>query len=282
MTTTTTTSRPALLRLPIDHIEPGPSTRGHIGDVAELAASLKVVGQLVPVLVEPLTGNRYQLLDGHRRHAAANQAGILHLTAVVRHTDDNPIRRAVRQLSIQGHTRAFDPMAEARALHKLMFEHNVTRENLARMVGKSPAWVRDRISLVHLTPGEQRDVQSGHMSVTEAMLRLKNRREMREGRQPARPDAATQTRPVAGTPARRRDQIIRLLADGAAVNDIAATLSVSPTTAKTHMQELYRQLGARNAAHAVHLAYQQGLLRTSAGCSRCTTTTDTIPGKENH
>lgn len=276
MPTTTAVAHGQFLRIPVDHIEPGPNARGLIGDVTELAASLKAVGQLVPVLVEPLPDGRYQLLDGHRRHAAANQAGIAHLTAVVRHADTNPVRRTVRQLSIQTHNRAFDPMAEARALHKLMFEEKVTREDLARMVGRTPGWVRDRISLVHLEPGEQRDVQAGRMSVSEALLRLKNRREIREGRQPiqqqpTRPAARKATQQPTVTSNGRRGQLVALLADGATVDDIAATLHVSRSTAKTHMQDLYRQLGARNAAHAVHLAYQQGLLHAAAGCERCAT-----------
>lgn len=278
------------LRIPVDHIEPGPNARGTVGDVTELAASLKAVGQLVPILVEPLPDGRYQLLDGHRRHAAANEGGIAHLTAIVRHTDDNAARRTVRQLSIQSHARPFDPMAEARALHKLMFEQKLTREDIARLTGKSPGWVRDRVSLVHLEPGEQRDVEAGRMSVSEALLRLRNRREMREGRpstqqQAVRPStrrtaAARQTTKPEG----RRVEVVALLADGASVDDVAASLHVSPSTAKTHMQDLYRQLGARNAAHAVHLAYQQGLLSTTAtGCGRCAPR----PGhdqrtKENH
>ncbi|MBM0235918.1 ParB/RepB/Spo0J family partition protein [Micromonospora sp. ATA32] len=263
------------LCIPVDHIEPGPNARGNVGDVTELAASLKAIGQLVPVLVEPLPEGRYQLLDGHRRHAAANEAGIAHLTAIVRHTDDNAVRRTVRQLSIQSHARPFDPMAEARALHKLMFEQNLTREDIARMVGKSPGWVRDRVSLVHLEPGEQRDVETGRLSVSEALLRLRNRREMREGRQPtqhqpARPSTGrTAAARKTAAPEGRRAQVVALLADGASLDDVAAALHISPSTAKTHLQDLYRQLGARNAAHAVHLAYQQGLLRAAAGCDRC-------------
>ncbi|MEU3455622.1 ParB/RepB/Spo0J family partition protein [Micromonospora sp. NPDC006766] len=265
----------AFLRIPIDAIEPGPNVRGEVGDVAELAANLRAVGQLMPVLVEPLPDGRYQLLDGHRRHAAASMAGIGHLMAVVRHADDNAVRRTVRQLSIQAHAQPFDPMAEARALHKLMFEQNLTREAISRMVGKSTGWVRDRISLVHLEPGEQRDVQAGSMSVSEALFRLSNRRAMREGRQPtqqrrqATRSTAAPGRPAAQMPmAGRRGQIIALLADGASAEGISTALGISLSTAKTHIQSLYQHLGARNAAHAVHLAYEKGLLR-SPGCVRC-------------
>lgn len=35
------------------------------------------------------------------------------------------------------------------------------------------------------------------------------------------------------------------------------------------MTGLYQSLGATGGAHAVHLAYQRGLLRTVAACARC-------------
>ncbi|MBC9000463.1 ParB/RepB/Spo0J family partition protein [Micromonospora aurantiaca (nom. illeg.)] len=265
----------ALQRIPLDLIEPGPNDRGELADVAELAASLAAVGQLMPVLLEPLPDGRYQLLDGHRRHAAANLANLPDLMAVVRHRDESPIRRTVRQLTIQTHAQPFNPMAEARALHRLMFGENMSREAIAHLLGRNPAWVRDRISLVHLTPGEQRDVEAGRMSVREALFRLQNRRAMREGRAPTQEKrtAAKATTRSAGPGAAqggtsRREQIVVLLADGATTDEIAAAFEVARSTVKTHLQDLYEHLGARNAAHAVHLAYQRGLLRGPA-CASC-------------
>ena len=61
----------AVLRIPVDLIDPGPNARGAVGDVTELAASLRHLGQQLPVVVEPASGGRWRLIDGHRRHAAA-------------------------------------------------------------------------------------------------------------------------------------------------------------------------------------------------------------------
>jgi len=177
-----------VLRIPLDLIEPGPNARGPVGDVDELAASLRAVGQELPVIVEQLPEGRFRLIDGHRRHAAANQAGVRHLDAVVRRPPGDA-ERILRQLAISTHTKAFDPMAEAAALHRLMFHERMTREEIARLVGRSPGWVRDRIALVHLTPTEQSEVRTGRLSVAEATLRLKGRREARDGVE-GRPAAA--------------------------------------------------------------------------------------------
>lgn len=173
----------ALVRLPIDHIDAGPNTRGDLDDLTELATSLRHLGQQIPVIVEPVDG-RYRLLDGHRRHAAARRAGLTHLDAVVRPAAVDGPARIVRQLAMQAGGRAFNPIAEARALHELMFGHNMTREHIAALVGRSPKWVKDRIALTHLTPDEKTAVERGRMPVGEALLILAGRRAQRDGRPP--------------------------------------------------------------------------------------------------
>lgn len=272
----------AFRRIPIHLIDPGPNHRGDLGDTTDLARSLRAVGQLQPITVESTADGRYRLIDGHRRHNAAPAAGLPHLDAVVRQPPGDD-ERALKQLAIQGNARRFNPMAEARALHSLMFDRNMNRDQIAAAVGRSPLWVRDRVSLVHLEPGEQRQVTAGQMSVAEALLRLKNRRELREGRPPvtARP-AGTRLR--AAAPAARRTtaptpapaavtgqqrQALELIAAGNTTEEIAAAMHVSPSTAKNHLDRLYRALGACNAAHAVHLAYQRGVLQ-AAVCGQCT------------
>lgn len=63
-----------------------PSNIGRdLGDLRDLAQSIKEKGILVPVIVER-HGDRYRLRDGHRRIAAANIAGRSLTTAVI-HTE---------------------------------------------------------------------------------------------------------------------------------------------------------------------------------------------------
>ena len=60
----------------------------------------------------------------------------------------------------------------------------------------------------------------------------------------------------------REDQILQLLANGASVAAVSATLYISQSTAKTHMSKLYDKLGACNRASAVMSAVRLGLLKT--------------------
>lgn len=58
----------------------------------------------------------------------------------------------------------------------------------------------------------------------------------------------------------REDEILRLLAGGRSVAEVAGSLFISPSTAKTHISKLYEKLGASNRAHAMMEAVRLGLL----------------------
>lgn len=61
----------------------------------------------------------------------------------------------------------------------------------------------------------------------------------------------------------REDEILRLLAAGRSVAEVAGSLYISSSTAKTHISKLYDKLGASNRAHAMMEAVRLGLLDSS-------------------
>ena len=54
--------------------------------------------------------------------------------------------------------------------------------------------------------------------------------------------------------------MLALLADGLGTADIASTLYMSESTAKTHISKIYEKLGAANRAQAISIAMRSGLL----------------------
>lgn len=62
----------------------------------------------------------------------------------------------------------------------------------------------------------------------------------------------------------REDQILQLLGSGASIADVASSLYISQSTAKTHMAKLYDKLGAGNRTQAVMAAVRLGLLSADA------------------
>jgi DNA-binding NarL/FixJ family response regulator len=58
----------------------------------------------------------------------------------------------------------------------------------------------------------------------------------------------------------REREVLALLAEGLAVAQIAKTLFISESTAKTHISKLYDKLGAGNRAQALMTAMRRGLI----------------------
>lgn len=55
-------------------------------------------------------------------------------------------------------------------------------------------------------------------------------------------------------------KIIPLVAEGNGSAEIGKRLFITEGTVKTHLQHIFKILGARNRAHMVHLAYVRGIL----------------------
>lgn len=58
----------------------------------------------------------------------------------------------------------------------------------------------------------------------------------------------------------REDEVLALLADGLGTGEIANSLYMSESTAKTHITHIYQKLGAANRAQALVAAMRLGLL----------------------
>jgi DNA-binding NarL/FixJ family response regulator len=59
----------------------------------------------------------------------------------------------------------------------------------------------------------------------------------------------------------RECEVMALVAQGLSNEDIAATMFVSPATAKTHVSRAMIKVGARDRAQLVVIAYEAGLVR---------------------
>jgi DNA-binding CsgD family transcriptional regulator len=71
---------------------------------------------------------------------------------------------------------------------------------------------------------------------------------------------ATTAAPQRGRLSPREADVLALLASGRTVDEVAAELTVEPSTVKTHLRNAHRKLGARNRAHAVAIAVQQSVI----------------------
>jgi len=57
----------------------------------------------------------------------------------------------------------------------------------------------------------------------------------------------------------RELEVLRLLAQGQSTDQICLALSLSKTTVRNHIQNIYQKLGVHTRAQAVAYAYEHGL-----------------------
>ena len=73
------------------------------------------------------------------------------------------------------------------------------------------------------------------------------------------PDGAARRRHDDLSP--REEEVLQLIADGCAPNEVAERLYISPRTVKNHLASAYAKLGARDRTDAVLKAVRQGIVR---------------------
>ena len=168
-----------LVTLRLDQVVPNPrQPRTDFDEVAlqELAASIRAVGLLQPIVVRPTPGDgrqgfeRYEIVAGERRHRAARLAGLDEIPAVVRHTADADL--LTEALVENVHRADLNPLEEAIAYHQLLDYFGLTHEALAARLGKSRSAISNALSLLNLPAPVQERVVTGTLSAGHARTLL--------------------------------------------------------------------------------------------------------------
>lgn len=122
-------------------IDPHPDNpRKNIGDVTDLAASIRTNGLLTPLSVVP-NGSRYRVIAGHRRLAACKQAGIGVAPCFVLHL--NTLQQLEAMVTENCQREQLTVLEEADAIQG-MLALGATTANVAYRLGRSADYVRDR------------------------------------------------------------------------------------------------------------------------------------------
>ena len=139
-----------------------PRTRFDAEALAALASSIEISGVVQPLLVRPLLDGSYELIAGERRWRAAQQAGLEKVPAIVR---DSEQAERLQVALIENMVREdLNPVEEARACAALVEELDVSKEELARRVGRSRPAISNLIRLLEL-PDEALDLlEAGDLS----------------------------------------------------------------------------------------------------------------------
>jgi ParB family transcriptional regulator, chromosome partitioning protein len=166
--------------LPVSALRPNsrqPRTNFPEAGIRELAASIQEVGILQPLVVRPTPGG-FELIAGERRLRAAKEAGLERVPVLIRQAgEDESIELALVE-NLQREN--LSPLETAAAYQALMDGFGLTRERLARRLGKSRAAVTNTLRLVHLPERIQALLNDGKLSEghARALLGLETEEQM--------------------------------------------------------------------------------------------------------
>lgn len=130
--------------LPLQLIEPNSEQpRTQLGNIEELAASVREKGVLEPILVRPIAPNRYQIISGERRYRAATMAGLDEIPAIELDVDDREQLEIALIENIQ--RKDLTAFEEAEGFYVLQQKFGYTHEKISQVIGKSRTTVTETL-----------------------------------------------------------------------------------------------------------------------------------------
>lgn len=162
--------------IPLAAITPSPSNprKYFAADyLKELAASIKAIGVIQPVVVRAKPGGKYELVVGECRWRASKIAGTAHIPALIRSLTDVEVLELQITENLQRND--LQPMEEAEGYESLIKlrrgqGETLLAEQLADKIGKSRSYVYQRIKLLELCPAGRKALAEGLLDVSRALL----------------------------------------------------------------------------------------------------------------
>lgn len=164
----TATSGASIANISIDLLEPNKTQPRRDFDeerISELADSIKHIGLVQPITVQPKGDGRYLIISGERRYRAARIAGLKELPVYIREANDDEVLEMALVENVQRED--LNAIEIALTYQQLSERLNLTHGDLAERVGKKRATVTNYLRLLRLPAPiqlglSQRLLEMGH------------------------------------------------------------------------------------------------------------------------
>lgn len=138
--------------VPLSAVEPDPNQpRSTMGDLTDLASSIKDKGVLEPILVRKnpsSTGSQLLIISGERRYRAAMEAGLVEIPVIEMEVGDDEALEIALIENLQ--RKDLTPFEEAEGYQALARRFQYKQEEIAAAVGKSRTVVTESLALLQL------------------------------------------------------------------------------------------------------------------------------------
>lgn len=158
----------SVLEVPVDDIAPNPAQPRSSFDaekLLELANSIRASGVIQPLLVRR-RGSRFELVAGERRWRAAKMAGLRTVPVLVEEVSDERLIEVALIENIQRED--LNPIEVATALQRLIRDHRLSHDEVARRTGKDRSTITNLLRLLKLPQDIQQMVAERRLSMGHA------------------------------------------------------------------------------------------------------------------
>ena len=113
--------------------------------IEALADSIREHGVLQPILVRPLPNGSYQIVAGERRWRASRMAGLDEVPVNIKELDDFQTMQIAMAENLQREN--LNPIEEAEGYKYLIDNFNMSKEQIAKIAGKSRSYISNSIRI---------------------------------------------------------------------------------------------------------------------------------------
>lgn len=139
-----------------------PRTRFDDTALDELAASIRELGVLEPILVRKRAQGGFEIVAGERRWRAAQRAGLTKVPVFVRELSTGEAFEAALVENLQRED--LNPIETAKAFQRLVDDHGYTQDSVAKRVGKDRSTVANSLRLLKLPELVLEMLEQGQLS----------------------------------------------------------------------------------------------------------------------
>lgn len=152
------------------------NVRENLGDLTELAASIRSQGIIQPIVAEPRPdGKTYTIIAGHRRHAAAKLARLDMVPVTIRPATGSAAKAIELMLVENCQRRNLGPIEKAEAMGALR-ERGYSASAIARAIGLTPSTVSNYLAMLELDDETRERVREGQVQAGHAMKAIRHAR----------------------------------------------------------------------------------------------------------
>lgn len=151
-------------KLAINYLQPNPfQPRDKVKkeDIEDLVESIRIHGVLEPIVVAE-TPAGYQIIAGERRWRAAQIVGLEEVPVFIKKTSP----QGMLEMAIVENVQRYDlnPIERAQSFQRLQREFNLPTNEVAKRIGKSPAYISNSLKLLSLPDAISDGLLSGQIT----------------------------------------------------------------------------------------------------------------------